>query len=295
MDTNYNNNVAGALKLITINGSVYQLGKDASTTEGGIAKLFKGSGAFDTYKAATDGAYDAKTVYDAISSAGGDISAIEAALGEGFSSSNTVADAVAAAKTVVAQAANDYITVTSSTDVTDGHAIYTIGTSGIDAAIATAVAGIMGTGEIAEAYDTIKEIADWISTDQTGAAAILADVANKADKVASATNGNFAGLDSNGNLTDSGYSASSFQTAGSYKTTQTAVTDPTTGNSTSTYEFIATISQNTNGEISATKQAVRAASASQSGLMSSSDYSKLAAISATVSGDTLTITTVASA
>ena len=299
MDTNYNNNVAGALKLITINGSVYQLGKDASATEGGIAKLFKGSGAFDTYKAATDGAYDAKTVYDAISSAGGDISAIEAALGEGFSSNNTVASAVAAAKTVVAQASNDYITVSETTGA-DGHSIYTVGTSGIDTAIATAVAGIMGTGEIAEAYDTIKEIADWISTDQTGAAAILADVANKANKVAmsgngAATQGNFFAVSATGDLADSGYSASSFQAAGSYKTTQTAVTDPTTGSATNTYEFIATISQNANGEISATKQAVRAASASQSGLMSSSDYSKLAAISATVSGDTLTITTVASA
>lgn len=35
-------------------------------------------------------------------------------------------------------------------------------------------------------------------------------IANKADKVASATNGNFAGLDSNGNLTDSGSKASDF-------------------------------------------------------------------------------------
>ena len=36
---------------------------------------------------------------------------------------------------------------------------------------------------------------------------------DKADKVASATNGNFAGLDANGNLTDSGKKASDFSTA----------------------------------------------------------------------------------
>lgn len=36
---------------------------------------------------------------------------------------------------------------------------------------------------------------------------------NKADKVSGATNGNFAGLDSNGNLTDSGSKASDFATA----------------------------------------------------------------------------------
>lgn len=39
------------------------------------------------------------------------------------------------------------------------------------------------------------------------------DVAGKADKVASATNGNFAGLDNNGNITDSGSKASDFLTA----------------------------------------------------------------------------------
>ena len=45
----------------------------------------------------------------------------------------------------------------------------------------------------------------------------------KADKVASATSGNFAGLDSTGNLTDSGYSASSFATAAQGTLASTAV------------------------------------------------------------------------
>ncbi len=39
------------------------------------------------------------------------------------------------------------------------------------------------------------------------------DISGKADKVTSATNGNFAGLDSNGNLTDSGKKASDFLTS----------------------------------------------------------------------------------
>lgn len=39
------------------------------------------------------------------------------------------------------------------------------------------------------------------------------DITGKADKVTSATNGNFAGLDANGNLTDSGSKASDFATA----------------------------------------------------------------------------------
>lgn len=46
-----------------------------------------------------------------------------------------------------------------------------------------------------------------------GVAAVPAipDVTGKADKVSGATNGHLAGLDSNGNLTDSGKSASDFQ------------------------------------------------------------------------------------
>lgn len=39
------------------------------------------------------------------------------------------------------------------------------------------------------------------------------DISGKADKVASATSGNFAGLDGNGNLTDSGSKAADFATA----------------------------------------------------------------------------------
>lgn len=295
MDTNYSSNVLGALKLININGGLYQLGKDASASDGGIMKLFGGNGAFESYKTATDGAYDAKTVYDAIAAIDGNASNISDALGEDFSSSNTVADAVAAAKSVVAAASSDYITVTPSTDANDGHAIYTIGTTGIDSAISTAIAAVVNGAP--ETFDTLKEISDWITADTTGAAAILADVANKADKVSGAVSGNFAGLDSNGNLTDSGYNASNFQAAGSYKTTQTAVSDPTAG-STPGISFIASISQNTNGVITATKETVQSASSSQAGLMSAADYSKLAAISATVGGtnnDTLIITTAASA
>jgi hypothetical protein len=49
------------------------------------------------------------------------------------------------------------------------------------------------------------------------------DLGNKADKVSSATNGNFAGLDSNGNLTDSGNKAADFATAAQGALAATAV------------------------------------------------------------------------
>lgn len=58
-------------------------------------------------------------------------------------------------------------------------------------------------------------IADSIDTQvlKVGGEDVAINLSNKADKVASATSGNFAGLDSNGNLTDSGSKASDFATA----------------------------------------------------------------------------------
>ena len=102
------------------------------------------------------------------------------------------------------------------------------------------------------------------------------DISGKADKVSGGTAGNLTELDSNGNLVDSGKKASDFQAAGDYKTTQTAVSDPTAdGNAAA---FIDSISQNANGEITVTKKNVQDASATQAGLMSAADFSKLAAL-----------------
>ncbi len=110
------------------------------------------------------------------------------------------------------------------------------------------------------------------------------DISGKADKDTDAVEGNFAAFDANGNPVDSGHKHSDYQAAGNYKTQQTAVTDPTAG-SAPAVEFIATIAQDANGEITATKQAVRDASASASGLMSSAHYSKLEAIEYAVDTD----------
>lgn len=89
------------------------------------------------------------------------------------------------------------------------------------------------------------------------------NISGKADKVSSATEGNFAGLDANGNLVDSGKKASDFQVAGSYKTVQTAVADIATSAATaetgSTVYFLSGISQNANGEISASKKKIEIA------------------------------------
>jgi len=90
-----------------------------------------------------------------------------------------------------------------------------------------------------------------------------ADITGKADKVTNATDGNFAALDANGNLVDSTTKPSDF------KTKQDAKSDPTASGTTIT--AIATITQNANGEITATKKTIRSASTSQTGVVQLSD------------------------
>lgn len=54
------------------------------------------------------------------------------------------------------------------------------------------------------------DLASAVQTSLEKADSAVQDISGKADKVSSATNGNFAGLDTNGNLTDSGKKASDF-------------------------------------------------------------------------------------
>ena len=82
-------------------------------------------------------------------------------------------------------------------------------------------------------------------------------IGNKADKVSSPTNGDFAGLDSNGNLTDSGKKATDF------KETQTAVTDPSASGT--EVDFISGITQDAQGVISPSKKTVRTMTGASAG------------------------------
>ena len=85
------------------------------------------------------------------------------------------------------------------------------------------------------------------------------DFGTKADKVSGATENNFAAFDASGNIKDSGKNASNF------KTVQTAKTSPeASGND---IAFIDTITQNTNGEITATRKTVRGATTAQTGVV----------------------------
>lgn len=100
------------------------------------------------------------------------------------------------------------------------------------------------------------------------------DISGKADKDTDAVANNIAIFDASGNPVDSGHALTE------YKTKQTAKVDPTAG-STPGITFIATIEQDANGDITATKETVQSASAStsgvggQAGLMAAADKEKL--------------------
>lgn len=84
------------------------------------------------------------------------------------------------------------------------------------------------------------------------------DISGKADKVSDGTSGNFAALDANGNIADSGHKHSDYLTAhqdiSGKKNTQSPVSDPSaSGNS---LEFIAGIAQNAQGVITPNKKTV---------------------------------------
>ena len=338
MNTNYNNNVDGALSLITVNGSTYQLGKDATSSVGGIMKLYTAVGGENDTN--TDGAVSQSALtskFNSLQSGAslsiekGGVAASNPTIGaDGYTytikqgssalfsiniakdmvvsdgevitadgtentttDGNTSADLTSGEKYIKLQLANStkllYIPVNSLyKDYTFSDTTEIDFTDNNNTISAEIKSGSIAKGKLDSSVQASLDLAD-------SALQAHQDISGKADKVANATSGNFAGLDVNGNLTDSGKKASDFQAAGSYKTTQSAVASPSTGNSTTAYEFIASIAQNANGEITATKEAVRSASATQSGLMSASDYSKLAAISASVSGDTLSIVTAAAA
>ena len=70
-----------------------------------------------------------------------------------------------------------------------------------------------GTGDMTKAvYDSDNAVAT-AGGIKSYVSSVLPDVTGKADKVSSATDGNFAGLDSNGNLTDSGHKHSDYLTS----------------------------------------------------------------------------------
>lgn len=129
------------------------------------------------------------------------------------------ADAVVAAKNVTAtgdsyvtaSASNNQVTVAATQSTKDSLALADSALQGVDTTPAgTNVQVTLGTNG--------KNVT--VSVVETGLTDALAE---KADKVDSATAGNFAGLDANGNLTDSGSKAADFATAAQGAKADTAI------------------------------------------------------------------------
>jgi hypothetical protein len=113
---------------------------------------------------------------------------------------------------------------------------------GLDVNDITANLGVDKTiTDLSETDGKIAATASSIQIAESQVTNLTTDLSGKANKVSGAVTGNFASLDANGNLADSGSKASDF------KTKQTAVTDPTADGD--TLAFIDSITQNENGEI----------------------------------------------
>lgn len=109
-------------------------------------------------------------------------------------------------------------------------------------------------------------------TESPSGDSITIGTTGKANTVDGAVQGNLAGLDENGDLTDSGVAP------GAFKTKQSPVTDPAAeGNAVA---FISGISQNENGVISPEKKTIPAASGSGAGLMPAAAFTKLEGVEA---------------
>ena len=138
------------------------------------------------------------------------------------------------------------------------------------------LAGLDTTGNLIDSG--IPGTLDPVPTENSGnlvtSGAVFDAMGRKADKVTSATPGNFAEFDAKGNLTDSGKSYADL--AGTFKAKQSPVNDPAASGT--AVSFIDTIEQDSDGEIAVTKKTVPSASSTQDGLMSSSDWSKLDAL-----------------
>lgn len=133
---------------------------------------------------------------------------------------------------------------------------------------AVASAGVVGTSTNYAREDHVHPIS--VATGSTSGTVTVAgqevEVKNwntKADKVTMTSGhaGNFASLDANGNIQDSGHKHSD------YKTVQTAVSDPTSSGTNDALTFISGITQDAQGVISPTKKAIRGATTEQTGVV----------------------------
>lgn len=192
--------------------------------------------------------YSTKAVADGLYAAKDYESKVDTLIGSDNSKSARTIAAEEVAK-VVANADEDFDTLK---EVADWIANDTEGAAAMQTAIAAIKKEIGGTqgadgfttsridaneAKLAGITDTVKKYVDdeIAKVDAAGVNEAIGGLqSGKADKVTGATNGNFAGLDSNGNLTDSGKKAADFATAAQGSTADSALQSVTIGETTLT-------------------------------------------------------------
>lgn len=173
-----------------------------------------GSGKFLTVGAngiKLDGVSDAiAEAKDDVIGASGDASSADTIYGAKKYADEKLADATANLE--VTASGDTY--VSASQDANDNKKINVAATASTIASLALADSALQGVDSTQQGSNVKVTLGTsgknvTVSVDET---ALTSGLSAKADKVTSATNGNFAGLDANGNLTDSGSKASDFAT-----------------------------------------------------------------------------------
>lgn len=251
-------NLDGALSTIKVNGSEYQIGKDATNENAGIAKLYDA-----VSDGVTDGAVTPNAVYDAIAALSGDTetnlgtieSKLNTLIGEDASkSARTIANEELAAQLIPANAQESLDTLQEiaawiQQHPEDAAAMNTAINNRKVLQTAVADADATTSGNAIVFVDSVTQnengditvhkknitVADgsnnglMSSSDYTklqnlpANSTLTTSLDAKSDKVSNATAGNFAGLDANGNLTDSGSKAADFATAAQGAKADTAI------------------------------------------------------------------------
>lgn len=193
------------------NANVISAVVDSTNDEGYLT-----SGANGLYVSGVD-----QAISDAVDAAKDELigESTDAASADTINGAKAYADSIVAAKNVTAtgdsyvsaSASNNAVTVAATQTTKDSLALADSALQGVDSTPA-------GTNVQVTLGKSGKNVT--VSVVETGLTDALAE---KADKVNSATAGNFAGLDANGNLTDSGFKAADFATAAQGAKADTAV------------------------------------------------------------------------
>lgn len=190
---------------------VYTAGNGLSLTGGTFSAKVASSADGNEFLSVDSKGLKVSGVSSAIATAKSEVigSNADTATAETIYGAKAYADSVVAGKNVSASG-DAYVSATASNNT-----VTVTATSALETAVTNANTALQGVSTAAAGTNVKVTLGKnnknvTVSVDESGLTTALG---NKADKVSSATSGNFAGLDANGNLTDSGKKAGDFATS----------------------------------------------------------------------------------